>query len=108
MNFPVRILGRAASDADSIFDWLASRSPAGSARWYAAFLTAADSLSIDPFRHDVAPESEILGLDIRHRFFKTRRGRVYRLLFVVVDDEVRILRVRGPGQPPLTAEEVDL
>ena len=34
-----------------------------------------------------------------------RAGRTYRALFVVVGDEVRVLRVRGSGQPPLKPEE---
>jgi plasmid stabilization system protein ParE len=106
MSFAVRILRQAASDAHSIFNWLAARSPHGAARWYAALLSATTSLSTDPLRHGIAPESSAVGHEIRQRFFKTRHGRIYRLLFVVVADEVRILRIRGPGQPPVTAQEL--
>ena len=107
MSFGVRILPRASSDADSIFHWLAGRSPRGAARWYAALLSAAASLAVDPLRHGIAPESNTVGREIRQRFFKTPRGRVYRLLFVVVEHEVRILRIRGPGQPPVTSPQLD-
>ena len=107
MTFSVHILRRATSDADAIFHWIAARSPAGAARWYAAFLSAAHDLSNNPFRFGISPESEAIGRDVRHRFFKTRRGRVYRLLFLVVGDEVRILRVRGPGQAPVRFDEMD-
>jgi hypothetical protein len=27
-------------------------------------------------------------------------------MFVVVEDEVRILRVRGPGQPPVSSGDI--
>jgi toxin ParE1/3/4 len=107
MSLAVHIAPRAWSDADGIFDWLAARSPAGASRWYAAFLSAARQLSSDPDRHGIAPESEVLGRTIRQRFFKTRRGRVYRLLFIVQRDEVTILRIRGPGQAPASADEID-
>lgn len=106
MTFSVRILKLAWSDADSIFAWINERSPAGAARWYAAFLSAARNLSDDPERHGIAPESESLDREIRHRFFKTRRGRVYRLLFAIVGEEVRVLRVRGPGQPPVRQQDI--
>jgi len=35
----------------------------------------------------------------RQFFFKTPHGRTYRGVFTVVDDEIRVLRVRGPGRP---------
>jgi toxin ParE1/3/4 len=108
MSLSVRILGRAWSDADAIFDWLAARSPAGAARWYAAFLKATQDLLDNPLRHEFAPESKLIEREIRHRFFKTRRGRVYRLLFVIVGDEIRILRVRGPGQSGVPGDGFDL
>ena len=107
MSFVVRILRRASSDVDRIFRWLEVRSPGGAARWYAAMLSALASLETEPLRHGIAPESKALRREIRHRFFKTPHGRVYRVLFVIVDDEVRVLRVRGPGQPPLKHEELE-
>jgi hypothetical protein len=38
--------------------------------------------------------------------FKTRRGRYYRLVYVIAEDEVHVLRVRGPGQPDLLPDEI--
>jgi plasmid stabilization system protein ParE len=107
MKFKVRILKRAWSDADAVFDWIAARSPAGASRWYAAFLAAVQGLSRNPLRFAVAPESEALGQEICQAFFRTPHGRVYRLLFVVAGEEVRILRVRALGQSPVTDEELE-
>jgi plasmid stabilization system protein ParE len=106
MSLPVRILHRAQVDADDIYEWIAKRSPAGAVRWYSAFRAAAASLDKQHERCAQAPESESVGYDVRQRFFKTRRGRTYRLLFTIVQDEVRILRVRGPGQAPVTREDL--
>jgi plasmid stabilization system protein ParE len=107
MSFAVHIAPKAWSDADNIFAWIAARAPAGASRWYSAFLSAAHDLSSNPDRFGVAPESEILGRPIRQRFFKTRRGRTYRILFVVHQREVIVLRIRGPGQPPVTTREIE-
>lgn len=61
----------------------------------------------DYVAYPLAPENEIVTCELRQVIFKTRAGRRYRFVFTVVDDEMRILRVRGPGQPGLTADEMD-
>ncbi len=99
--YRVLVLWRAEEDTDAIYLWLAKRSTAGAARWYRAFLDAAASLSENPERCGLAPESAVVGYEVRQHFFKTRHGRKYRLLYVVAGEEVRILRVRGPGQAPV-------
>lgn len=45
-----------------------------------------------------AAEAREIGLPIKQAFFRTRKGRTYRAVFLIVGDEVRVLRVRGPGQ----------
>lgn len=102
MTYTVAILRRAQADVDHIYDWIAERSPSGAIRWYAAFLEATRRLRDRPFACAVAPESQELDLEVRQLLFKTRRGRAYRLLFSVVAAELRVLRVRGPGQAPVT------
>jgi plasmid stabilization system protein ParE len=101
MSYRVSILAKAHADVDRVYTWISQRSIAGAVRWYAAFFAAARSLAENPESCSLAPESELLPYTIRQRFFRTRRGRIYRMLFTIVDDEVRVLRVRGPGQPPL-------
>jgi plasmid stabilization system protein ParE len=101
MSHRVVVLARARLDVFVIYDWIAERSPEGAQRWLDQFEKAAESLGINPFIAPVAPESGISDLEIRHILFRTRSGRTYRAIFTVVGDEVRILRVRGPGQPPL-------
>ena len=88
MSFRVHINGRAWADVASIYAWLEARSPIGAARWYASFLEASFGLRHTPLSHGVAMEDQWLGRSIRQRLFRTRRGRFYRLLFAVQDDEV--------------------
>lgn len=106
MTYRVVILRRADADMDAIYVWLANRSVAGAGRWYRAFLEAAASLSSNPYRCGSAPESVAVGYDIRQHFFKTPRGRKYRMLYLITGDEVRVLRVRGPGQALVTGSDL--
>jgi plasmid stabilization system protein ParE len=105
-KYHVTIVRRAREDVQRILDWLFPRSPEGATRWLAALEHAEASLATNPLAYGLAPEAVALGRDVRERFFKTRKGRVYRLLFMLVEDEVRILRVRGPGQPPVSRRDI--
>jgi plasmid stabilization system protein ParE len=107
MSYRVRILPRAERDAQQIFNWIAERSPDGAVRWWDAFDTAVEKLAARPLGYGLAPEDELTDHKLQQFLFKTRRGRTYRGVFVVVDDEVRILRIRGPGQPPMEADELE-
>jgi mRNA-degrading endonuclease RelE of RelBE toxin-antitoxin system len=50
-----------------------------------------------------APEAEELSIDLRQ--YKTRRGRPYRLIFVIKDTKIEVLTLRGSGQNRLKPEE---
>ena len=105
-RFVVRLLPQARKDADHIYAWLTAHSVAGGKNWLSAFVHALRTLEHEPLAHGFAAETALRKLDIRQKLFKSRRGRVYRVLFLVVDNEVRIVRLRGPGQPPLRAREL--
>src|SRR5262249_615023 len=106
MSRTLRIVERARSDADSIFNWLVHRSTQGAISWYLAFHQAIEAIASSPVSFGEAPESHALGRQLRHAPFKTRRGRVYRIVFEVSDTEITILRVRGPGQSPLRRRDL--
>lgn len=82
------------------------KSPQGAAAWLQAFEDAATKLAHHPESYAFAPEARQLGRDVRQFLFKTRRGCTYRGVYIIVGDEVLILRVRGPGQPPLQVDEI--
>lgn len=108
MKLAVRISLRAWRDADNIFSWLESHSQNGAAAWLEAFLSAANSLAEQSAAFGISPEGESIGRPIRQRFFKTRHGMTYRLLYLVQNEVIIVLRARGPGQPPLTPDELNL
>jgi plasmid stabilization system protein ParE len=108
MPFRVITLGRADRDLVTIARWLLKRSPRGARRWLLAFEEAKDKLRESPLAHGLAPEDSRVDFELRQIFFKTRRGKSYRAVFTVVDDEIRILRVRGPHQRLLRRKEMPL
>src|SRR5690242_12869974 len=106
MTYRVVVLARARLDVETLYDWIAERSAAGAQRWLDEFEKATASLATNPFIAPLAPESDRFDYEIRQILFRTRAGRTYRAVFTVVGEEVRILRVRGPGQPPLRRGDV--
>lgn len=106
MTLALNLLPQAERDAQHIFDWLGQLSPEGAKRWWAAFETAVQKLTENPERYGVAPEDAVTDAEIRQFLFKTPRGRTYRDVFTVMGKELRVLRIRGPGQPPLEADEL--
>ena len=107
MNLKLKILPRAESDVQHIFQYIAKHSPQGAADWWDAFDLAAHEAGRGLVEYPLAPEDDSTPLDLRQVIFKTRAGRRYRFVFTVVENELRIVRVRGPGQPALTPDEVD-
>lgn len=102
MSRSLRVLSKAKADIDRVFLWLKSRSPQGAANWYVALTKAVGRIVESPDGYPAA--AEVLprwNREIHEALFKTARGKRYRIVFELTESEVRILRVRGPGQPPL-------
>lgn len=106
MSFTVRELPKAKQDKRAIFCWLDDRSPAGAMNWLDAYDAVIERLKIDPTTFATALEQRDCGFDVRQALFKTRRGKIYRILFHIQGEEVFILRVRGPGQAKLSPEDI--
>ena len=106
MSFSVRLGPSAKTDVDDIYRWLLSRSAKGAFNWYSALSARLEKLPSDAGGCAVAREAHRLKRDLRETYFKTRYGNRYRLIFTIVDSEVRILRVRALGQKLLRAGEL--
>ncbi len=106
MSRALRIGQRARTDADAIFNWLARRSIQGAISWYLAFGRALERIQAAPETCASAQESLLLQRELRQELFKTRRGRLYRIVFQIDETQVTILRIRGPGQAPLRRRDV--
>ncbi len=103
MNYRVEVTESAERDAHEAFAWIAADSPNNAQRWFDALFAAIQSLESFPTRCAVAPESEVVGEEIRQLLFGN-----YRVLFVVRDDTVFVLHVRHGARRPMVTEEIDL
>ena len=111
MNFAVFELPKAKSDKHFIFEWLYEHSRPGAAAWLNAYDACIKRLELhaDSFRAALENDGlklDGLKLDVKQAFFKTRRGRVYRMLFHIEENNVYVLRVRGPGQAPIEPSDI--
>lgn len=106
MSVPIRMLPRAKSDFRGIYAYIEERSPEGAIRWRAAFEEGLRRVSNNPQGLGFAPENEQTHYELRQLLFKTPHGLTYRAVDTMLDEEVIILRIRGPGQPPLEADEM--
>ncbi len=106
MTFNVYELRRARGDIASIARWLAERSPLGARAWLDSYDDMVNRLKRQASSYALAHEHENFDLDVRQVLFKTKRGRVYRALFLIEGQDVYILRVRGPGQAPVQPDDL--
>ena len=107
MRFSVHELPRAREDKRQILEWLLERSRQGAAAWLSAYDDALQRLEQNADSYGEGLENDDCPLvNVRQAFFKTRRGRVYRVLFFIEGTDAYVLRVRGPGQPPLQPDEL--
>ena len=107
MTLSVKTLPRAEADIRGITRYIYDRSRHGAAAWVNALDQARLQLVDNAMTCGQCDENEHFDIDVKQMLFKTRRGRVYRILFTVVDDEVRILRVRGSGQAPIQPNDLE-
>src|SRR5438093_11195915 len=108
MSYRVEVSEAAEQDADGIYVWLYGRSPDGAQRWWEAFLAALENLKVNAAGHSLAAEADHFDEPLRLILFRTRRGHDYRALFVVRDDVVHLLRVRGAGQNLVEPDDIEL
>jgi plasmid stabilization system protein ParE len=97
--FRVEPTENALSDAEEAFLWIHDESPEATFKWYEGLLERFRSLQKNPFRCSIAPESVFFDEEIRHLIY----GK-YRILFIAVEKNVFILRVRHGAREHLKPE----
>lgn len=106
MKFSVILQPRAHRQLKQTVRWISERSPDGANRWLDAFDRVLDQLEENPEGCGLAPENSLVNREIRQTLFKTPRGRSYRVVFTVIESEVRVLAIRGPGQASLRRRDL--
>jgi plasmid stabilization system protein ParE len=107
VTYHVVIHRRAEAGITEAYDWLAERSPEAAERWLAGVQRAIASLDTLPARCPIAPESRLVGSEIRCRLYGRRGGR-YRILFVIRGESVHVVDVRHGARRPIAARDLQL
>lgn len=105
MTFRVMITENAKDNLRHYFDWSARNTPDNAERWLNRFQEALQTLSENPQRCSLAPENDVVQEEIRHFLFGKRVG-TFRVLFRIVDDEVRILHIRRAAMRDATPDDL--
>jgi len=101
MTYTVSVLPKARRDEAEIYGWLSQRSLQGAENWRDAYYAALRRLESNAGSHALAAEAKKVRVDLRESLFKTPKGRRYRILYFIENDNVFVVRIRGPGQPPV-------
>ena len=107
MTRTVRIVDRARRDLARIAKWIRTRSPQGATTWLDVLDMSIRKIGSDAERYPVVPEATPRWKrKVYYASFKTPMGRKYRIVFEWDDVEVRILRIRRPGDRPLKPRDL--
>ena len=106
MKYRVVLQQLAIADLDEYYRWAARRAPETAALWLGRFQAELESLAANPERCSPAPENGKLSREIRQLLFG-RRPNVYRAVFTIESDVVRVLRIRRAARRFLTKRELE-
>jgi plasmid stabilization system protein ParE len=107
MTYRVIIQPPASADMDAAYEYIRERSPEAAIEWYNGLLDACATLEELPTRCQLAPESRLVSAEI-HQLHYGKRRNAYRILFIVREDEVRVLHVRHGAREHLKGDEIVL
>lgn len=105
MTFRVELGQEAKLDLWGYYQFAAQHSVQDAIRWLERFEAAISTLSERPERCSQSRESRRMDVDLRDFLFG-KRPNVYRVVFVIDGDIVRVLRIRRSHRGTLTSGEI--
>ena len=105
MKYRVRLQPSAEKDLEEAYLWAAKHAPETATRWLHRFREVLQTLADNPQRCGAAPEDRKLKRDLRQLLYG-KRSNVFRAVFVIDGELVRILRIRRAARRPLTREDL--
>lgn len=106
MKYRVFVQRLAADDLDEAMAWASRHAPATAARWLDRFHAALRTLDTEPQRCPLAKEDAKVNVELREMHFG-KRPNVFRVIFTIDADTVRILRIRRAQRRWLTQSEIE-
>jgi plasmid stabilization system protein ParE len=102
MTYRVETSVRAEHDGNAILEWLNAQGAGGAGRrWFLALEDAIASLGEFPERCPLAPENREFPFEVRQLLYG-KKPHVYRILFTVEGDLVRVLHLRHSRRNPFS------
>jgi plasmid stabilization system protein ParE len=106
VKYRVRLTFKAEADIDTALGWFHENQAAvAGERWFAQLMSKIDTLETFPERCGIAEESDELGVEIRQLLIGKRHG-IYRILFLIDDTTVQILRVWHSARDRIRREDL--
>jgi len=102
-NYQIIIQPEARRGIEQAYEWIKEESPASAVKWFNGILKAISSLEILPTRCALAPEDKDIGREVRQLLYG-KRGNMYRIIFVIRDNEVHVLYVRHSKRQSLMSK----
>ena len=106
MTYRVILQRLAVADLQEAYEWAARRAPRTAQRWLKRFEDALQSLERNPQRCPFARENGKVEVELRE-FLLGKPPFVFRVVFTIDQDAVRILRVRRAQRRFLTKPQID-
>ena len=106
MSCRVRLQRLANQDLEEAYARAARNAPQAAARWLDRFQSALHVLSHNPERCPFAKENAKVDLELREFHFGNK-PHVFRVIFTIDGETVRILRIRRAQRRFLTRKEID-
>jgi plasmid stabilization system protein ParE len=105
MTYKVRLQPLAENDLEGAYLWAAKNAPETAGLWLARFQAALNTLAEHPERCGFAPEHKKLKRELRQLLFG-RKPNVFRAVFLIDGEFVRIVRIRRGSRRQLTRKDL--
>ena len=106
MSHEVVLTDQAESDLRSAYAWYRAASVAAANQWYARILDALASLERNPERCPLARENRKVDIEL-HEYLYGKKPHVFRVIYTIDTDTVRILRIRRAQRRPLSKKQIE-
>ena len=108
MKFELVVTARARTDILRNSEWWAeNHSPAQAITWFDAIYEQLETLRVMPERYPVAPETNLVDVEIHEMPLGIGKRLSYRALFTITPSEVHVLAVRRATQDILTTGDLE-
>ena len=105
-GYAVEYTESAEREIIEVYSWISEVAPLAAQKWRDDLILKVESLSENPLRYPVAPESDKFLHEIRVILFRRRRSQ-FRIYYTIERKRVVILTVRHSSRQPLGEQDIN-